>query len=172
MVGVRARRLPAAAASRDDIEDWWERGPGCRAVPSLTGINHNLAVYGWDLRDVLDRTAESCRKEIGVATNALFRQIVENANERAALRVLTPRDRRAGGPHAARRGAAAEALGDRMDGIETLIVMLGANNALGAVTSLKVRWTADDDDYKDVRAKRKFNVWRPSHFAAELEPRS
>jgi hypothetical protein len=144
------------------IEDWWERGPG-RSPPKLEGINHNLAVYGWDLRDVLSRTAEVCRAEIDAATDALFRQLVENANERAALRVLpTSPD-----PENLTPLGAARTLGED-GGIETLIVLLGANNALGAVTSLRVRWTEDNDDYKDLKKKRHFNVWRPSHFRSEL----
>ena len=36
-------------------------------------------------------------------------------------------------------------------GIETLIVFLGANNALGAVTDLRVAWSGDD--YKELGAR-------------------
>src|SRR5262245_41050829 len=42
-------------------EDYWERGAGAR-TPRGRGINHNLAVYGWDLRDALSRDADACRK--------------------------------------------------------------------------------------------------------------
>ena len=38
---------------------------------------------------------------------------------------------------------AAKALGEDGDGIETLIVALGANNALGSVISLSVHWSGD-----------------------------
>jgi len=51
------------------------------------------------------------------------------------------------------------------DGIETLIVLLGANNALGSVISLKVHWS--NDGYDDLQAKAAYNVWQPPHFAAE-----
>ena len=57
-------------------------------------------------------------------------------------------------------------------GIETLVVMLGANNALGSVVRLEVCWSTED--YLDLRLDRAarrprsaFTVWRPSHFAAE-----
>jgi hypothetical protein len=53
------------------------------------------------------------------------------------------------------------------DGIETLIVFLGANNALGSVLSLTVKWSGDG--YDDLKEKAAFNVWRPSHFKAELD---
>jgi hypothetical protein len=52
------------------------------------------------------------------------------------------------------------------DGIETLIVALGANNALGTVLSLSVHWS-EAADYAELKQKSKYNVWRPSHFRAE-----
>jgi hypothetical protein len=69
------------------VEDFWERGAGS-TVPRIKGINHNLGIYGWDLRDVLVRTAEMLEAQILEPTDHFFKQIVENANERAALRVL------------------------------------------------------------------------------------
>jgi hypothetical protein len=60
---------------------------------------------------------------------------------------------------------AARALGAD-GGIETLVVMLGSNNALGAVTDLKLAWSGED--FRDLAAKNAYTVWRPSHFAAEL----
>src|SRR5262249_41770642 len=47
-----------------------------------------------------------------------------------------------------------------------LIVFLGANNALQAVTDLRVTWSADGFD--DVAKKGAYTVWRPTHFQAEL----
>src|SRR4051812_23652674 len=35
-------------STMDEIEDYWERGPGSHS-PNVAGIHHNLAVYGWDL---------------------------------------------------------------------------------------------------------------------------
>jgi hypothetical protein len=143
------------------VEDWWERGRGSM-TPVVTGVNHNLGIYGWDLRDVLDRTAAKCIADIKAPSDAVFKQIVENANERAALRVLptdpalgqdlTPLD-------------AAKLLGEQ-GGIETLIVMIGANNALQVVTKLKVVWS--EGDITDPKIKAGFTVWRPSDFASEL----
>lgn len=159
-----------------EIEDWWERGPGAQAT-RLQGINHNLGIYGWDLRDVLSRNADVCQAEIDEPTDALFRQTIENANERAALRVLD--SARASDGSALTPLEAAAALGaegitspdgspsGEGDGIETLTVFLGANNALQAVTQLKVAWSGDGFD--DLHQKQAFTVWRPSHFAQEFE---
>lgn len=158
------------------IEDWWERGPGAHP-PRLRGINHDLGIYGWDLRDALSGNADICAAEIEEPTDALLLQIVENANERAALRVLdsarddensalTPLEAAA---QLGREGVVGQ---DEMpsgvgDGIETLIVLLGANNALQTVTQLRVAWS--DDGFDDLKRKRRFTVWRPSHFEKELE---
>lgn len=147
-----------------EVEDWWERGPGSR-VPDLNEINHNLAVYGWDLRDTLDRTADLCRAAIGKPKDQFLMQLVENANERAALRVLNFSP-----THTARNaltalGQAAR-LGGEGTGIETLIVFLGANNALPAVTRLDVTWS--DRGFDTLQGKTAYTVWRPTHFESEL----
>jgi lysophospholipase L1-like esterase len=163
LAAFRARQL------MDEVEDHWERGPGS-AYPRVTGINHNLAVYGWDLRDALDRTAAWCAARLEQPKDDLLRQVAENNGDLAALYVL-PNE-----PPAARAltvFGAAQKLGDEDDhgqsdcGIETLIVFLGGNNALPAVTGLKVIWSGDG--YDDLTGKGAFTVWRPSHFAAELE---
>ena len=155
----------------DDVEDYWERGAGS-TVPRIKGINHNLAVYGWDLRDALVTTAEMMEARILQPTDAFFKQIVENANERAALRVLNT-----GEPsgRTLTAFAAAAKLGEegtredpgKGDGIETLIVLLGANNALPSMLSLRVVWSGDG--YDDLELKEQFTVWNPVHFQAELD---
>jgi hypothetical protein len=161
---------PALFAGRqwmDGLEDYWERGGGA-AVPAPTAINHNLAVYGWDLRDALSQTAQSCLDRLYTPKDDLVNQIVENNTERAALRVYPTEPPGVRGmtvfelaEQLGRDGAAGTG-----DGIETLIVFLGANNALGATTTLKVVWS--DTGYDSLAAKGAFTVWRPTHFAAEL----
>lgn len=153
----------------DRVEDYWERGPG-RTVPSTTAIMHNLAVFGWDLRDALSKSADECRKRIDTPKDDLVNQIVQNAGERAALRVLPGRPRTAGA--LTQLGAAAELGKDTegtaaQHGIETLVVFLGANNALRAVTDLRVTWS-EDSGFDDLDGKRSFTVWRPKHFTSEL----
>jgi len=146
----------------DQLEDWWERGPGS-SVPNTVGIKHNLAVYGWDLRDVLARNADTCRLAIKKPKDDLLAQLIENANERAALRVL--HTARGTGDKALTPLEAAQELGK--DGIETLIVFVGANNALGTVVKLDVTWSTDPE-YKDLEQKNKFTIWDPEHFESEL----
>lgn len=152
----------------DRVEDHWERGPGL-SVPPTTAIMHNLAVFGWDLRDALSKSANECRNRIDAPKDDLIKQVVQNAGERAALRALPtqPPEARA----LTQLGSAAR-LGEETDGtgsehgIETLIVFLGANNALQAVTELSVVWS--EDGYDDLSRKGAFTVWRAQHFKAEL----
>ena len=159
--------LFAARQFADQVEDYWERGPGS-VLPAPSATNHVLAMYGWGLRDALDRTADSCAAQIGQPTDDLVHQIVQNHSARAALRMLpraTEADRRSTVFDAA-AALGAETGDDPDHGIETLVVFLGANNALGAVTDLRVVWSGPG--YDDLTRNGAFTVWRPTHFIAEL----
>ena len=155
----------------DRIEDYWERGDGSKA-PAVDQILHNLAIYGWDLRDTLSLTATKVRRRMGRARDDLLlpKQKVEDDNDRAALFVLetarTPGNRLLTPPGAARvLGDQGTDASDAGPGIETLVVLLGSNNALQAVTKLKVAWSGAG--YDDIEKKGAFTVWRPEHFADE-----
>jgi hypothetical protein len=157
----------------DKIEDYWERGDGLH-LPPPSGINHNLAVYGWDLRNTLSRTADICQDEIDThpPKDDFLQQIVENANDRAALRVLnSARDQRGNALTPLQAAAALGEEGTREtktgDGIETLIILIGANNALGSILTFTVNWSADG--YDDMKINDQYTVWRPVHFKAELD---
>jgi hypothetical protein len=154
----------------DEVEDYWERGAGV-TVPALATRNHALAVYGWDLRDALSKSAESCGKTIHRPNDDVLNQIVENNGERAALRVY-PNNPSEPGWAKETLFDAAVALGEEKDdgtdcGIETLIVFLGANNALKSVTNLDVTWS-QDPGFQNMSEKNKYTVWQPAHFKTEL----
>jgi hypothetical protein len=104
----------------DSVEDYWERGPGS-SFPNVTGINHNLAIYGWDMRDTLERTWASSQAQLKAPKDDLISQIVENNGQRAAMYVLPSVPRRT--QSLTPLGAAADlgGQGDQdADGIETL----------------------------------------------------
>jgi GDSL-like Lipase/Acylhydrolase len=153
---LTARRL------LEDNEDFWERGAGAR-IPKQPGINHNLAIYGWDLRDTLSRDADVLRRAMRPAHDDLWPSMPQNSSSLAGLYVLDSARDIAG--NALTPLEAAAQLGT--EGIETLIVFIGANNALATVLTLDVVWS--DKDYADPEKKRKYTVWRPEHFAAELK---
>jgi hypothetical protein len=157
----------------DKLEDYWERGEGA-LVPYQQEINHNLAVYGWDLLNTRSRTADICQKLLSrkLPQENVFRQIVEYHNERAALRVLNSARSQTG--EALTPLQAATALGAEGtpengdgDGIETLIIIIGSNNALGSILTFKVAWS--DEGYDDMEVNDRYTVWRPIHFKAELD---
>jgi hypothetical protein len=152
----------------DRIEDYWERGPGSATPPSGTTFD-NMAVYGWDLLDPQLPTATIVADRIKQpTTDDLFSQIVEHNQDRAAWPVL----------QAARKGnrprTVLEAVADMSKspaGVETLVVVLGSNNALGSVVKLRPAWTPADyaslPPEQRLVAKQDFNVWRPSAFDAD-----
>lgn len=45
--------------------------------------------------------------------------------------------------------------------------MIGANNALGSVSQLKVAWS--EDGYDDLDKANQYTVWRPIHFKDQLD---
>ncbi len=159
-LGESARLLRTVLALLEVREDYWERGDGA-LIPDLGGIGHNLAVYGWDLRDALSLDADVIRRK--GARDDLFPEIFpDDGDALAALRVLN--SAREPGGRALTPLKAAKALGE--EGIETLIVWLGANNALRTILHLKVKWSGKD--YADVGKKGAYTVWHPDHFRAEL----
>jgi len=174
-IGEAVATFNAARRLLETHEDFWERGTGSRYMRQ-PNINHNLAIYGWDLRDVLSRNADSSRDELAPAVDNRVPGIPQNAGAIAALRVLeSARD--AGGKAltpieaATQLGAdgsltdAGQPLPDE-DGIETLTIFLGSNNALPTVLTLDLKWSRLD--YANLGAKQAYTVWRPTHFAAEL----
>ncbi len=152
----------------DRVEDYWERGPGS-ATPRSGPPFHNQAVYGWDVLDpqVLTATTVAARLRRPTTDDALS-QVVEHHQDRAAWPVL----------QRARKGTrgrtvleAATEMGGPGQGIETLVVVLGANNVLGSVVGLDPAWTPAGYDTLSAEermvAKSGCNVFRPSAFAAD-----
>ena len=148
------------------VEQYWERGDGADLVDAASTMprNHNLAIWGWDVRDVLSRSVGDLKQRVEQAGhhNNLAKQLPSAAGERSALLTL------AGGDEADTPLTMAEHFGEDGDGIETLIVALGANNVLGAALDFDIAWS-QDADYQDLDAKAKYNVWTPTHFKAEYD---
>lgn len=168
--------IPALLTVRgllDRVEKFWERGEGAQF--STNGkINHNLAVYGWDLRNTLSRTADICLEVLqrDQPKNNFLNIVVEHHNERSAIRVLNTARNQSG--KALTPLQAAQALGaegtqetNEGDGIETLVLFIGANNALGSILTFNVQWSGDG--YDDMDFNDRYTVWRPIHFKAELD---
>ncbi len=158
----------------DEAEDYWERDAGSIPPDPSGKINHNLAVYGWDLRNTLSATAETCQQvlEENPPKDDYLRQVVEFHNERAAIRVLnSARDAQGNALTPLQAAAALGAEGTKEtndgDGIETLIILIGANNALGSILTFNVVWS--DTGYDNMAINDRYTVWRPTDFQAELD---
>ena len=152
--------LPIALHQLADAnEDYWERGEGS-APPRTDRRYENVGVYGWDLRDTLSFTDAIAASHIAdhTAHDDLLGAKPDNDNDIAARSVLAP----FGTASAAVDAVAAHG---RDGGIGTLVVALGANNALGSVVAKSAHWTGPD--YADLTAKEQYTVWNPVHFTAE-----
>lgn len=159
----------------DKVEDYWERGLGSELSTTPTPF-HNLAVYGADVVDVQRLTGDVVTKRLALQPNDdALGQIPQHANDLAWQRVLEScrNGGRAGTVLDAAAAMGAEGLvgGAAGPGIETMVVALGSNHALGSVLHLKPQWTPanylDQSAARRFAAKSNYNVWRPAHFAVE-----
>ncbi len=142
----------------DKNEDYWERGEG-RTAARTDRRFENLGIYGWDVRDSLSFTAARAALRASPKPHDDFLGArPDHDNDIAAGSVLAPF-----GVDATQIRAATW-LG-RDGGIDTLVVALGANNALRSVVDKKVVWSGEH--FADLERKGEYNVWRPSHFAIE-----
>ncbi|MBG1268088.1 hypothetical protein [Nostoc sp. WHI] len=159
----------------NETENYWERGQGQQA-PATGLFNHNLAVYGWDLRNTLSRNADTAKTAIQAKPSKddanFLQQVPDNANEIATLwvlnnardslgKALTPLEAALKLSH---EGNVETGQGD---GIETLIILIGANNALGSILTFHIEWSGED--FQDMEKNNKYTVWLPSHFKSELD---
>ncbi len=154
----------------DRVEDFWETGAGS-GTPKSGPPFHNMAVYGWDVLDPQLTTATSVSDLLKrPPKDDLFDQLVDRHQARAAWPVVQ-RARR--GSRAQTVLEAAASMSKAREGIETLVVILGANNVLGSVVNLSPAWTPEDyatlPPEQRMVAKQGCNVFRPSAFAADWE---
>jgi hypothetical protein len=152
----------------DRIEDYWERGAG-KGAPSGGAPFHNMAVYGWDLLDPQLLTATTVAARLaGPTRDDPLNQLVEHHQDRAAWPVLQHARQ---GNRARTVLEAVTAMAGPRQGIETLVVVLGSNNALGSVVTLEPAWTPEGYDRlspdERLAARVGCNLWRPSAFAAD-----
>ena len=165
----------------DRIEDYWERGDGTK-VPTTPGPYHNLAVYGADLLDVLmldadivaDRLAKEPPKDsflvpqVDRDNDRAWRVVLESCRDRGGVARTVVEAAGAMGEEGVTR---APGDGGTSHGIETLVVVLGANHALGSVVRLNPKWTSAKygalDETEKFARKGAYNVWQPAHFAEE-----
>ncbi|MDP6445835.1 MAG: hypothetical protein QGG36_05480 [Pirellulaceae bacterium] len=140
-------------------EHYWEKGGGVQPFPQRL-INHNLAVWGFEVRDAYTVSEGVCRRSLSPPSNDWVAQVPEMAMYRTARRVLNP-SFSMGAVEWSQLATARELSND--GGLENLLVALGANNALGTVTSLNVVFSTDQDLHR-MPHERECTLYLPEHF--------
>ncbi|MFZ4585204.1 MAG: hypothetical protein ACOYNI_08245 [Acidimicrobiia bacterium] len=140
----------------DEHEEFWEQHPeevlkGPGFIPKV------LAVFGFTLRDVRAKNADTARAAFTPPKDNLLIEFPEHTEEIGTIRILD--DARSADGTALTQVQAAKALGD--GGIGTLVSFIGANDYLGAMTDLAVRWSDEDPAHPTAKT--------PADFIAELE---
>ena len=154
----------------DRVEDFWERGAGAgHTAGGLRSTTWRCTAGTCSTRSCSPQRsspADSARP----TGDEVLSQLVENHQDRAAWPVL---QRARQGNRGRTVLEAATAMSKANEGIETLVVVLGSNNALGSVVYLEPVWTpegyADLTPEERLAARVGCNVWRPSAFAADWE---
>ncbi|MEY9952322.1 hypothetical protein [Leifsonia sp. EB34] len=156
--------LLQARSLAKQVQTYWTDAELDRRNGGQDPAYENLACWGFDIRDCLSASREWCREQVKDTSNP-SRFLVAHAQERSALITLSGGKL---GDSATTQIAAAQSLGAENNGagIETLVVELGANNALRSIGELKIHWSKEGFD--NVDRKSKFNVWTPEHFEIEL----
>lgn len=163
------------SAFLDEVEDYYERGEGSHLTPPQKNFFNNVAVRGFDLASSWMIKPSLCRDYIESSRNKKdnIMGMVDESQFRTALTVLE-----AGSQQGAKDASQLDWLKyhHQKEGIENVIVWLGANNALGTVTSLNINQTSNDGTAFDIgpenvsHEKRKgWNLWHPGDFKKEYE---
>jgi hypothetical protein len=168
----------------DEVEDYYERGPGNIALPQAgtTPWFPNVSVAGFTIADAWLVTPEWCHDRIASTESevALFSEardgffaLPNRRFERTAHAVLNPsRDPRFN-EFSALEWLKFHVEREDGDGVENVILWLGPNNALGTVVRLKVEDTGKAADWQQIRTKveerNKYNLWSEEHFGEEYE---
>ncbi|MCP9829346.1 hypothetical protein KBZ19_12715 [Synechococcus sp. L2F] len=171
--GEWPRALLQIMGELDRAETYFERGPGAigKPVPSFSSpFTDNTAVEGMRVSDAWEITPALCKHRIQRDSRGLDNNFgLACANQpfyRAAYRVLNPQANDTFDAHSPIRWLEVVA---SSEGVDNLIVFLGANNALGTLFSLDVRLTPGNGRSFTARSEDPtkpdpFNLWHPNDF--------
>ncbi len=127
---------------------------------------HNQAVWGFSISDCWLLTEKYCREHIKNTRPkySVFSVLPDNAMYTTARLVLNPTF----DPARENNSMVDNILELQEDGgIENLIVCIGHNNIVGAVTKLKIEYS-EQSDLNSPFSERSCTVFRPEHFQHEL----
>lgn len=171
--GEWPRALLQIMGELDRAETYYERGAGAigQPVSSLhSDFSDNTAVEGMRVSDAWQITPALCQQMIHRDSRGLDNNFgFACANQpffRAAYRVLNPQAKPEYNDYSAIRWLEHVA---SSEGVENLILFLGANNALGTLFSLDIQMTPGDGSSflprsPDPTRADAFNLWHPRDF--------
>jgi hypothetical protein len=139
----------------DEVEDYWERGPGSQALAPVD--YHNLAVWGFEAADAYQIDPTLCLEQLRRPKDNLL-ALPSEPRLRTAYRVLNPSQ----DPELNRQTqiTIAERIQEQEGGIDHLLVTLGANNCLATVVELKIHETGATPPGPNTE----FTLWSPEAF--------
>jgi hypothetical protein len=161
------------AGALDPVEDYYERGAGAANQPTPDGrtFYHNVAIAGYTVADAWLVTPALAKQALSNPPADDFLAGPDRAFHRVALKVLNPSLDPAYDTFTQLDWLRHHATSD---GVENVIVWLGANNALGTVVTLKISQTQLGVDpppntlsYAE-RTSKGWNLWHPEHFRLEF----
>lgn len=160
------------SAFLDKAEDYYERGGGALGTPIQSyphEFTDNCAVEGMRIADAWEVTPSLCEERIKEDSDGLSNNkglaVASSPFYRAAYRVLNPKAKSKYKQYSAIRWLQHVA---ESEGVDNLLLWLGANNALGTIFDLKVKMTPGSSgshgSRKDPRSPQ-YNLWHPKDFA-------
>jgi hypothetical protein len=158
----------------DEVEDFYERGEGW---PKQFSGNcfHNVSVRGFDMAYSWMIKPDLCRRVINKSKSNVDNVfgIVDEALLRTALKVLeTGSEGKVSNP------SQLDWLNyhQQNEGVENVILWMGANSALGTVLNLKINQTsidgsafAEGPENVSYEERQKWNLWHPEDFRADYQ---
>lgn len=143
------------------VKKYWEGGLKDLSVSQLTPF-HNQSVWGFALNDswlVNEKNAEEFIRSVK-DTYSIFSMLPDHAMYTTSRLVLNPTLENEFSEYTQFDNA--KILSDD-GGIENLIVCLGHNNIVRAITHLECIWS-EESDLESFPSERKYTVARPEHF--------
>ena len=154
----------------DRVEDYYERGAGRLDRPlSFRGHYHNLANFGFRVVDSFTVDSAYCLKEIQKSEGWIeddFLGVPSAPMYRNAHRVLNP-----GNSWDGSKLTQLDSLKKiyEKEGVENLIIFLGANDCLGTVFRLQLSRMPDHLTTNDPQERREYNLTSPKVFRRDYE---
>lgn len=147
------------------IKSYWEGHLKSLKVEQDTPF-HNQAIWGFTISDTMLMNEEYCRNYIreNRPEYSVFNVLPDHAMYITARMVLNPSFSKKFENNSMIDNVAL--LSDD-GGIKNLIVCIGHNNVVGAVTNLNIKYS-EESDLNSRYADRKCTVFRPEHFKSEL----